>query len=189
MTNRSVFGSTSGRRMRARLRARARAAAVGLSLVALTGLAATPAHAADDGPACTTTAKTFNTQFTASPQVWVKLCVSYDGDYRVDGTIWWSGAGGAGSNADGDRHFDGFLLTVRLEQYVNGADTTYQAEHCDYRGLINGSFGGGEFYCDIPVYSHSRTSTWSADGTVTYNYDEDGEGDKLWNLQGTRRID
>ncbi|MFI6967270.1 hypothetical protein [Streptomyces sp. NPDC050255] len=155
-----------------------------LALSGLMALTSAPAYAKDDG--CT------SSQFMKFPtpgtdvQVWITLCVSYDGDYHAYSKINWT-LGGKG-DTDGARAFDGFLLTVRVEQYVGGADETKATTTCDYRGMINTRSSGGEYYCDIR-YAHSRAYTWSADGSVAYNIDRDGLGYKTWSLDGSPRID
>lgn len=162
------------------------AAAFLLAFGGMSALTVGPAYAEDY--ACTSYQdKTFPTP-GSDVEVSIKLCIEHysEGGYEATAYYKWSGSGG--TDLDDNRKFDRFDLQVRVEQHDPDIGDIIQASRvCDVRYDINTS-GDGSGFCP-KWYSHSRALTWSADGTVTYDIDRDGEGAYTWNLGGSPQID
>jgi len=158
----------------------ARVLAVAMSAVALVGtvgLTASPAAAATK---CKTSTEEFPTSgFNAD--VKVKLCHqrnyggpggsnAYDLAYA---TVTWSEAG--------SNKFDQFAVQVRVEKN----DVSVKSNVCDITSRINGS-ASGSYTCTGTTVVNKFPDT--ADGTVTYNLNDDGLGKQLWQLGGTAKM-
>jgi hypothetical protein len=141
-------------------------------------LMAAPAHAAS---ACKTTTKVFELDWEADVQVNVKLCIeSSGGEVFTHAEISWD----AGWTSDPAGRFEYFQLDLRLEKYVNGADTIRGRVTCDVSRAINSEQDGWE-YCSGPNGTKSG-SGYSSDGTV--HYQPVGGSPSSWQLTGTPRI-
>ncbi|MGK5673489.1 hypothetical protein ACSNOB_11690 [Micromonospora sp. URMC 106] len=155
------------RRIKFGAAAMASALAVGGALV----LGAAPASAAT---ACKTNTKEFPTDFY-NADVTVKLCVvSRNGGHFADGYVSW--------NEAGSNKFDKFVVQVRLER--NDADIAVTS--CSMTSSINSLYQGDDF-CGRGSFA-SGSGGWTADGKVTYNINNDGEGDMVWELTGSPSI-
>ncbi len=158
----------------------ARLFAVAMSTVALAGtvaLTASPASAA-------TNCKTSTTELPTSgfnADVKVELCHqrtyggpggsnTYDHAYAK---VSWSEAGGG--------KFDQFAVQVRVEKN----DVSVKSDVCDLTSRINGS-ASGSYTCTGTTVVNKFPDT--ADGTVTYDLNDDGQGKKLWQLGGTPKM-
>ncbi|MFD7391357.1 hypothetical protein ACFV46_23140 [Streptomyces sp. NPDC059852] len=135
----------------------------------------TPANAWD-AKECTNSAhKEFDTTGT-NVTVYIQLCVWRTGStYDAEAYVNWGGGGGL-------RKFDAFRMEVRLEK--NDAAMSYN--DCNLVSAINENSTGSRD-CGTAARSGSG-SGWTADATVLYNLDLDGEGEKFWDLTGTPKI-
>lgn len=134
-----------------------------------------PAHAIDERKCTGTQHKEFATPGT-DVDLYITLCVWRTGS-RYDANAfgeWWDGGG--------VRKFDAFRMEVRLEK--NDAAITYN--DCNYLSAVNSDSHSG-FNCGTKSSTGSG-SGWTADATVLYDLDLDGEGEYFWNLTGTPQI-
>ncbi|WP_018657413.1 hypothetical protein [Actinomadura flavalba] len=177
-------GTANTRRIAARLGATMTAGALAA------GLATTVAQ-----PAQAYTEKCKKTYLRYQPEGWfaipvdvtVNLCVTASGDLvYARGTVHWER--GTGSMGDG---FDRFALKMRLER--NDADI--KTATCTTTKNINERRDshaippeGWALYCRPISASKGSAKTWTADGTIIYNYNNDGKGDYTSQLNGTPRV-
>lgn len=120
----------------------------------------------------------------------IKLCASLNsstGKYHAYAMGSWSGGG---NYVVGE--MDKFRLGLRLER----SNDLMRYESCEFRSGINwiekDSFKPSDVptiisgECDLNTDSTNRGGgTWTADGKITYNINNDGDGDKTWNLGGS----
>ncbi|MEX1652157.1 MULTISPECIES: hypothetical protein [Streptomyces] len=158
--------------------------------VLLTGfglVSATPAAAADTCSAYQS--KEFDTP-GVDVDVKIRLCVRKSGGVHLayaEGT--WGDGGGPVAN------FEQFDIHVRVER----SDVVKNQSTCSLSGDLNlygsGSFDergtsrSGSLHCGFMTSTTaSGTGGWSADGSVTYNINNDGEGAHTWDLTGSPTI-
>lgn len=138
------------------------------------------------GPAHASTSNCTDDQHKSFPtpgfntDLYVDVCVfssGYTGHYARFGVVWLDGGDSA---TDGDRKFDALRLNVRLERY----DHVYTTASCSIAGKVNRNEYGNAS-CLTSTFKLSKHEGWTADGTVTYDIDRDGEGSKTWSLTGS----
>ncbi|MFF4488310.1 hypothetical protein ACFY0F_17715 [Streptomyces sp. NPDC001544] len=149
--------------------------AIATTMVGLSAFTTPTAYAADDISCTGKQHREFDTP-GYNVDVYLQLCVwrtgsTYDAETYID----WADGGGA-------RKFDLFWVETRLEK--NDAAITYNG--CDFTRAINDNETGGRT-CGTASHTGSGTG-WTADATVGYNIDLDGEGEFTWNLTGTPKI-
>lgn len=157
------------------------AAATSLSL-----LTATAAHAYESAAESTT--KSFNLPNKPDVTITIRLGVwgPVDGRLRHQALVTWDGT----LNYVGGKRFHHFIIDVRSEKYVNGADKIWGRVQCDITDGLN-SLEHGEAHCPyFSTYDSAVTTsrTWSTDGDVSYDIADDGNGTFGWGLAGTPRI-
>ncbi|MET9439610.1 hypothetical protein [Streptomyces sp. NPDC006610] len=149
--------------------------------LAVGGLVAMPgtASAAADSDCSAKQHKDFDT-LGANLDVYITLCVYRDSnsDYKAKAYVSW--ADGGQGNAGG---MEKFYVQVRLER--NDAD--YRTNTTNYSNVMN-AYGSSSASNETTEYHSSTTGGWTADGTVSYNVDLDGDGDKTWALGGSPSI-
>ncbi|MEU9285562.1 hypothetical protein AB0D57_12765 [Streptomyces sp. NPDC048275] len=147
--------------------------------LALGGLIAMPgtASAATDAACSASQNKEFDT-VGQNYDVSIKLCVYKDGnDYKARAYVSW---GDGGLQTGGMEKFN---VQVRLEH----DDADKATKTVDYSGAMNYS-SSGDNYHTTDTYTSTADGGWTADGTVTYNIDLDGDGDKTWALGGSPSV-
>jgi hypothetical protein len=85
--------------------------------------------------------------------------------------------------------FEKFVIEVRLEH----SDARIKKRKCDRTEFINlvlsqDSFRNGQECHSPTVPKLTGERTWSADGRVIYNVDNDGRGVQIWRLHGSGLI-
>lgn len=144
---------------------------------ALTVIPAAPASAVTS---CSSwQGKSFNLPNKPDMTVWARNCIYKDGTYRRARIEYeWADTGWFG------RRFDKFIVKPRLER--NDAD--YSTASCDITSKINDSTSSDKGTCYATAYYSSLSGGWTADGSVTYNIDADGLGDRGWSLTGSPAV-
>ncbi|WP_433466198.1 hypothetical protein [Spirillospora sp. CA-128828] len=164
--------------MRSR-RFRTIAASLGIATLATTGALVTGSAAQAATAACYDNEKTFS--LPGKPDVWVgiELCIHHtSADRRVaHADVSWDGS------FLGGKRFDGFEVLIRIERN----DTVYDYEWCDFTDTINSEPSSSHWYCSV-AYTSTADGGWTADGAVIYNVNNDGDGDKVWDLHGTPKV-
>ncbi|MEV7910831.1 MULTISPECIES: hypothetical protein [Streptomyces] len=175
-------------------RAGVAALTAGLALSCATTFGVAPAAAAvPDKCNANYQSKTFDTP-GSNVTFKIKLCVSLNsssGKYHAYAMGSWSGGG---NYAVGE--MDKFLLLLRLER----SDAIMRAESCEFRSGINwvpsDSFRPSDMptiisgECDLNTdATNSGGGKWTADGKIIYNIQNDGDGDKTWELGGSPGYD
>lgn len=171
-------------------RAGATALTGGVVLACATTFGVAPAVAAvPDKCNANSQSKTFDTP-GSNVTFKIKLCVSLTsstGKYHAYAMGSWSGGG---NYAIGE--MDKFKLYLRLEI----DDFIMRSETCEFRSGINWlpeesykpsdipNLISGE--CDLSTDgTNTGSGKWTADGKIVYNINNDGDGDKTWNLGGS----
>lgn len=171
-------------------RAGATALTGGVALACATTFGVAPATAAvPDKCNANYQSKTFDTP-GSDVTFKIKLCVSLNsstGKYHAYAMGSWSGGG---NYVVGE--MDKFRLGLRLER----SDALMRYASCEFRSGINwieaDSFKPSDIptiisgECDLNTDStNSGGGTWTADGKIIYNINNDGDGDKTWELAGS----
>ncbi|MEJ3749228.1 hypothetical protein WEI85_38945 [Actinomycetes bacterium KLBMP 9797] len=152
-------------------------AASTLAIVGVTALSAAPAQAAT----CKTSAeKQFD---TVGSNVWIKvqLCVEKvaTNTHRAYAYVIWEG-----DDLHFGYRFEKFDLKLRLER--NDADMDVYT--CHAADAINNKATSSK-WCGYATSYSTADGGWTADGSVTYNINNDGDGDQApWSLPGTPKI-
>lgn len=109
----------------------------------------------------------------------IAVCIHKDGNYRHGYFLYkWPATTLFG------KRFDKFVLKPRLERY----DTDIKLGSCDITGVINDSSRAYAGRCVTPTSNSSAQGGWTGDGSVTYNIDADGLGDRGWSLTGSPAV-
>jgi hypothetical protein len=138
-------------------------------------LLTSPAHAIDERQCSGTQHREFSTH-GEDVDLYVDLCVWRTGSrYDAEATGEWFDGGGV-------RKFDAFRLEVRLEK--NDAAITYNS--CNYVDAVNDREHSG-YQCGTASHTGSGNG-WTADGTLLFDYDGDGNGEYFWDLKGSGAI-
>ncbi|MEU9333591.1 hypothetical protein AB0D49_10585 [Streptomyces sp. NPDC048290] len=153
----------------------------GAAALAVAGLVAMPgtASAAAASECSARQHKEFDT-LGVNLDAYITLCVYRDASNDYKATAYVSWADGGQGNSGG---MEKFYVQVRVERN----DTVYRTNTTNYSNVMN-SAGSGSGSNSTPEYRSATTGGWTADGTVTYNIDLDGEGDKTWQLGGSPSI-
>jgi hypothetical protein len=152
--------------------------------MAVAGAASTVAFTASPAAAATN-CKTSTREFPTSgfnADVSIELC-----HQRT-----WGGPGGSNSydhayakikwSEAGSSKFDKFVVQVRLEYN----DAVKRTDYCNITSQINSS-SSGSYTCTGGTLVNAFANT--ADGKVTYNLNDDGQGDlPAWDLAGTAKM-
>ncbi|MFI6522313.1 hypothetical protein ACIBF1_42670 [Spirillospora sp. NPDC050679] len=117
--------------------------------------------------------------------VTAELCVRPSGDGYVlaSGYLFWDR--GTGSMGDG---FDRFDLQLRLERsdaVVTSTNCTATAAINRYRDSFSLPPEGYAVRCGSIIATKGSARTWSADGQIIFNYNNDGKGDFTSQLTGS----
>ncbi|GAA3875903.1 hypothetical protein GCM10022243_46010 [Saccharothrix violaceirubra] len=153
---------------------------IGASLLGLAALFATTGTANAAPSACRTSTKSFDIPNNLDPTVHIELCVRQDdADVIATAHVEWN----RGSIGTVGQAFDTFDFDLRLER----DDVTQSRAACNVKDRINDQ-KNGDHYCYTSWKRKGSAKTWSADGTVKYNINNDGKGDYTWQLTGTPRI-
>ncbi|MBO2455716.1 hypothetical protein J4573_52180 [Actinomadura barringtoniae] len=116
-----------------------------------------------------------------------RTCITKYSDGRLTATIrfQWSEAT---LPAVGSGHkFDKFNINVRLDRRPNGStsDIALAKRTCDVTSDVNADWSG-ETACGISVPdAYNSSFDFSTDGSLTYNIDNDGDGDSTFQLYGS----
>jgi hypothetical protein len=136
---------------------------------------ASPAQAAT---ACRTNSKKFVIEGKSDVTVKIQLCVTRSGnDRRATAIVQWNAGDKFGTP------FDGFLIKLRLE-HDQVAMRTNTLEAAPW--INNDNISRKAFW--TTTYPSSARGSWTADATVSYNINDDGKGDKTWQLHGSPSI-
>ncbi|MFD1826268.1 MULTISPECIES: hypothetical protein [Mumia] len=140
------------------------------------GAFASPANATDYR--CKTSAKEFPTN-GYNADVKVELCLMRN----------WGGSGGSSEiksayakvswGESGSGKFEKFAVQVRIEQN----DSIIKSKTCEVTNINSTT---GSYTCSLGPYTGISGNT--ADGTVTYNVNDDGLGNQTWGLAGTPKL-
>ncbi|MFE1954556.1 MULTISPECIES: hypothetical protein [Streptomyces] len=108
--------------------------------------------------------------------VYIRMCITENsqGQVRASANGYWTDGGGL-------RKFDNFDIKVRLER-VGGADIA--TARCDDTAEMNRA-ESGTIQCTTRYISGLNPARVTADATVYYNLDSDGEGGFVWGLRGS----
>ncbi|WP_330172581.1 hypothetical protein OG875_02630 [Streptomyces sp. NBC_01498] len=136
---------------------------------------ASPASAAVVQSECTTTQKVVGTPGD-DLYLDVRVCVQKDstGVYRAEATFDWEHGGYAVD-------FEKLQLHLRLEKY----DVVQKGAVCDFKDEVN-NINSGIRPCQVPWSSASSPLT--ADATMVYNHNNDGQGDYSTDFTGSPSI-
>ncbi|WP_432250043.1 hypothetical protein ACRAR1_24535 [Streptomyces sanyensis] len=148
---------------------------------ALTGVVATPAPAS-----AAATTKCSSTQHrevdTVGPNldIYVKLCVVRDASnrYHAQAVVSWKDGGGGACCG-----MEKVLVEVRLER----RDAVQRRTSGNLQASMSG-FSDGTIPLKTSTYTSSSPGGWTADGKVVYNIQNDGAGDRTWQLGGSPSI-
>lgn len=177
----SVHTSTQQGKRHVKLRLPRLATAASAATLAMCGLVAMPAtaSAAAASDCSSKQHKAFDT-LGANLDVYITLCVYRDSnsDYHATANVSWTD-GNQGSNGGMEKLY----VEVRLERN----DTVYKKNTTNYSNVTN-AYSSGSGSNSTAEYHSSTTGGWTADGTVTWNVDLDGEGDGTWDLTGSPSI-
>ncbi|KAA1423762.1 hypothetical protein FE697_009360 [Mumia zhuanghuii] len=154
------------------------ASATAVAAVTAGGVTALASPASADDYRCKTSAKEFpTTGFNAD--VKVELCLVRS----------WGGSGGSNEikrayarvswGESGSGKWEKFAVQVRIEQN----DSIVKSKTCEVTNIGNTS---GSYTCTLGPYTNISGNT--ADGTVTYNVNDDGLGNQSWGLAGTPKL-
>ncbi|MFE6737937.1 hypothetical protein [Streptomyces tubercidicus] len=107
--------------------------------------------------------------------IYVKMCIYYNGATYV-GTAqgYWQEAGG--------HKFDNFDVQARVEEF----GWTKSRKTSDQTAEINGRTADS-FQVQAEWLS-GQENGFTADGKITYNINDDGKGDMVWNLAGSPAV-
>jgi hypothetical protein len=149
-------------------------------LVAIGGVFAATASPADAASACHTNDRRFSVP-GEDLNVHVQLCVGtgiINGVESVHATarVSWDRSVPNIVNS-----FDFFSVTVRLER----ADRVIRDNECEVHQRIGGSARGAAPVCSTSWVEKGAARTWTADGIVTYDINNDGKGRFTWDLTGS----
>ncbi|WP_198667765.1 hypothetical protein [Glycomyces dulcitolivorans] len=129
-----------------------------------------------------TNEKTFN--LPGKPDVTVNaiVCIENNGaDYYAAWiTVYWDGGN---VNLYGDR-FDKFKPEVYRERNQKIQGTVYS---CDFTGEINNLTEASDD-CLQPFKYYNTNGSWTGDGWIIYNINDDGNGDYYWYLTGSPSV-
>ncbi len=121
--------------------------------------------------------KTFNT-LGNNTEITVTVCIKVNSNYEAVAktTISWH----YGEEGYYDDKFDYLRIITRLESF----DNMVQYDDCNLNDNVDASWSGVTT-CTTPASDVTATNSWSADATVYYDINEDGEGKYTWNLTGS----
>lgn len=154
--------------------------ALAATAVAVTGTVFAPGIA-QAASACHATTEEFAIPGALDPEVTVTLCVRTSGsNVYATALVEWDRAS-LGNMGDPD--FESFLLNLRLER----SDSSIRSASCNLNTAIN-SHRDGQFGCTTAQVAKGSSTSWTADGTVSYNIDNDGLGAQSWQLHGSPAI-
>jgi len=151
-------------------------------LVSLTG---TPALAATVTKCSGEQHKSFPTPGNDT-DVYITVCIHTISTYERLAWYYLSWKDGGDSDVDDDRKFDKFTVQIRIERYDSVQNDISQSLRASINTHSTGTYdytGYGAGYTDT-----DRLGGWTADATVTYNIDRDGEGDYKWQLTGSPQV-
>ncbi|NEC90592.1 hypothetical protein G3I71_33440 [Streptomyces sp. SID12501] len=112
--------------------------------------------------------------------LYVTLCVhrTAGNDYYAYADIAWSDGGGGASSG-----MEKLVLNLRLER--NDAD--FENENVSIAGRVNYAIDGSTRVVGS-TYHSATTGGWTADGSVAWNIQNDGDGGGTWSLGGSPSI-
>ncbi|GIG90417.1 hypothetical protein [Plantactinospora endophytica] len=153
-----------------------------VSVAVALGLFVASPQAAQAESACNPSSKTFNIPNALDVEVTVLLCVrtASGGMVYATGLVEWN-RGNIGNISDNT--FENFILNLRLER----DDADIRETACNVRTAIN-NYRDGQLGCTTAQAAKGKTTTWTADGNVVANIDNDGNGNSTWSLGGSPRI-
>jgi hypothetical protein len=86
------------------------------------------------------------------------------------------------------KRFEDFTVYARLEANKRGRDTNLKESKCDIAWLLNEARAQSNT-CDTAIGTYGETRpTFTGDGTVIYDVDGDGKGNRKVELRGTQRV-
>lgn len=94
----------------------------------------------------------------------------------------------AGGGTVRPKLFEDYNVQARLELNQRGADRVLGTRTCKIAATINRA-ASGSYTCETNVEGNFGTAPrFTGDGTVVYDVDGDGKGNRRWPLQGSPRV-